>query len=57
MVEALMIWNEPNNKSHWDFEIDPHSSLPRIDRTLEDREMLDLRFVYLKEFSDLRFNL
>jgi len=22
-VEAVMIWNEPNNKSHWDFEIDP----------------------------------
>ena len=23
MVEAVMFWNEPNNKSHWDFEIDP----------------------------------
>ncbi|MFN2446701.1 MAG: beta-xylosidase [Vicinamibacterales bacterium] len=23
MVEAVMIWNEPNNLSHWDFEIDP----------------------------------
>jgi beta-xylosidase len=23
LVEAIMIWNEPNNKSHWDFEIDP----------------------------------
>jgi len=23
MVEAVMLWNEPNNKSHWDFEIDP----------------------------------
>lgn len=22
MIEAVMIWNEPNNKSHWDFEID-----------------------------------
>jgi beta-xylosidase len=22
-VEAAMIWNEPNNKSHWDFENDP----------------------------------
>ncbi len=22
-VEAGMLWNEPNNKSHWDFEIDP----------------------------------
>ena len=23
MLEAVMIWNEPNNKSHWDFEVDP----------------------------------
>jgi beta-xylosidase len=23
VIEAVMIWNEPNNKSHWDFEIDP----------------------------------
>ena len=23
MIEAAMIWNEPNNKSHWDLEIDP----------------------------------
>src|SRR5262245_7220578 len=24
MIEAAMIWNEPNNKSHWDFtELDP----------------------------------
>ena len=23
MIEAAMIWNEPNNKSHWDFEADP----------------------------------
>lgn len=22
MIEAVMIWNEPNNKSHWDFEVD-----------------------------------
>jgi beta-xylosidase len=22
MLEAVMIWNEPNNKSHWDFAID-----------------------------------
>ncbi|HYE32088.1 MAG TPA: beta-xylosidase [Methylomirabilota bacterium] len=22
MVEAAMIWNEPNNKSHWDFQVD-----------------------------------
>ena len=23
MIEAAMIWNEPNNKSHWDLELDP----------------------------------
>ena len=23
MIEAAMIWNEPNNKSHWDFRLDP----------------------------------
>jgi beta-xylosidase len=23
VIEAVMFWNEPNNKSHWDFEIDP----------------------------------
>jgi beta-xylosidase len=24
MIEAAMIWNEPNNKSHWDPEVDPN---------------------------------
>jgi beta-xylosidase len=23
VVEAVMLWNEPNNLSHWDFQIDP----------------------------------
>jgi beta-xylosidase len=23
MIEAVMIWNEPNNKSHWDPDLDP----------------------------------
>jgi beta-xylosidase len=23
MIEAAKLWNEPNNKSHWDLEIDP----------------------------------
>jgi len=22
VIEAAMIWNEPNNMSHWDFELD-----------------------------------
>src|SRR3954463_12729618 len=27
MVEAVMLWNEPNNKSHWDFEVDSDWSI------------------------------
>jgi beta-xylosidase len=23
MIEAIMFWNEPNNLSHWDFQMDP----------------------------------
>lgn len=23
MIDGIMFWNEPNNKSHWDFQIDP----------------------------------
>lgn len=26
MIEAAMLWNEPNNLSHWDFEVDPEWS-------------------------------
>ncbi len=27
MIEAVMLWNEPNNLSHWDFEMDPEWSI------------------------------
>jgi beta-xylosidase len=27
MIEAVMLWNEPNNKSHWDPQIDPDWNL------------------------------
>ncbi|MDX3911094.1 MAG: beta-xylosidase [Sphingobium sp.] len=27
MIEGAMIWNEPNNKSHWDPEVDPDWSI------------------------------
>jgi beta-xylosidase len=27
MIEAVMLWNEPNNKSHWDPQIDPEWKL------------------------------
>lgn len=34
MIEAVKFWNEPNNKSHWDFEVDPgwkiYSEMVRI---------------------------
>jgi hypothetical protein len=23
MIEAVKFWNEPNNLSHWDFQMDP----------------------------------
>ena len=23
MIDSVMMWNEPNNLSHWDFELDP----------------------------------
>ena len=27
MIEAVTFWNEPNNKSHWDMEVDPEWQL------------------------------
>ena len=27
MIEAIMLWNEPNNMSHWDRELDPDWSI------------------------------
>lgn len=27
MVEAVMLWNEPNNLSHWNFDLDPDWSI------------------------------
>ena len=31
MVEAVMLWNEPNNKSHWDFQLDPDWKIERTE--------------------------
>jgi beta-xylosidase len=37
MIEAAMIWNEPNNKSHWDFLVDPGwSQFARLARLSAD---------------------
>src|SRR5437879_2627788 len=35
MVEAVMLWNEPNNLSHWDFHIDPEWMMFGMKRTSE----------------------
>ena len=61
MIEAAMIWNEPNNKSHWDPELDPgwekfaamaslagqaiHRANPRITRVLGGMSPIDPTFV------------
>jgi beta-xylosidase len=61
MIEAAMIWNEPNNKSHWDPEIDPDwsrfagmcnlagqaiaSENPRLTRVLGGMSPIDPIFV------------
>ena len=61
MMEAAMLWNEPNNKSHWDPEVDPDWSKfgrmitlagrgvkaanPHIARVLGDMSPIDESFV------------
>jgi hypothetical protein len=61
MIEAAMIWNEPNNKSHWAFELDPDWSRfaemaklagqairaenPRITRVLGGISPIDASFI------------
>jgi hypothetical protein len=36
VIEAVMIWNEPNNKSYWDPELDPefpaYAAMARVAR-------------------------
>lgn len=61
MIEAAMIWNEPNNKSHWDPELDPgwtrfaqmaslagqaiRSANPRLPRVLGGMSPIDPGFL------------
>jgi beta-xylosidase len=61
MVEAAMLWNEPNNLSHWNFEIDPGWTLyagmvklaaaaveaesPRLTRVLGGISPIDAGFI------------
>lgn len=61
MIEAAMLWNEPNNKSHWDPELDPewsiygdmavragkaiHSANPAVKRVLGGMSPIDPHWV------------
>lgn len=61
MIEAVMVWNEPNNTSHWDFGIDPgwqtfaqmaraageavHAEAPHVKRVLGGVSPIDPRFI------------
>ena len=61
MIEAVMIWNEPNNLSHWDFEMDPDwarfatmsklaaeaiaSEAPQVTKVLGGISPIDARFI------------
>ncbi len=63
MVEAVMLWNEPNNMSHWDFEVDPEWRIfsemvnaacdavraenPRITKVLGGISPIDANFIRL----------
>lgn len=60
-IEAVMLWNEPNNLSHWDFELDPEwkifsemtslaadavrSVAPKLPVVLGGMSPIDARFV------------
>lgn len=61
MIEAVMLWNEPNNLSHWDFELDPEweiyaamvsaaceaivAEAPRLPKVLGGISPIDPRFI------------
>ena len=61
MIEAVKFWNEPNNKSHWDFALDPEWALysemtrlacaaveaenPGLTRVLGGISPIDARFI------------
>jgi beta-xylosidase len=61
LIEAIKFWNEPNNKSHWDFEVDPEWRLyaemtrlacaavdaenPSLTRVLGGISPIDARFI------------
>ena len=65
MVEAVMLWNEPNNLSHWDFSIDPEwrqfarmvtlagdavrAERPALTRVLGGTSPIDAKFMQLMQ--------
>jgi beta-xylosidase len=65
VVEAVMLWNEPNNLSHWDFTIDPEwrrfaelarlagaavrAERPGLTRVLGGTSPIDAKFVALMD--------
>jgi beta-xylosidase len=69
LIEAIMIWNEPNNKSHWDFEIDPDWQIfagmvnaaadsikqvnPELPRVLGGISPIDTNFIQTLERQDV----
>ena len=46
MIEAVMLWNEPNNLSHWDFEVDrewsAYAEMVKLAALAIEAEMPDL---------------
>ncbi|HZH03819.1 MAG TPA: beta-xylosidase, partial [Myxococcaceae bacterium] len=67
MIEAVMLWNEPNNKSHWDYELDPkwktfssmirmageavRAEQPRLPRFLGGISPIDPSFIQLLQVN------
>lgn len=49
MIDSVMFWNEPNNKSHWDFSIDPewatYAEMVQLAAAAVKRENPELRRV------------
>ncbi|MDP9034181.1 MAG: beta-xylosidase [Myxococcota bacterium] len=61
MIDSIMLWNEPNNISHWDFQLDPdwqifaamitlaaeaiHAEAPKLTRVLGGMSPIDPGFI------------
>ena len=50
MIEAIKLWNEPNNLSHWDAELDPGASNDKIVKALV-RGDVSLAVIELRELE------